>query len=209
MTSARRRKSWPSGLLLLPLSVALSSIYAQESLRPQSQAKGATGKSFSSHCVSPAQYQHWLDEDVRWIITDDERAQYTRLATDDQRDAFIEAFWQRRNPTPGPENPYKEEHYRRIAYTNTHFAARVPGWKTDRGRFYIMYGSPTKIERARPGDQPADMHSGDVQFDRELWRWDHIEGLGENVTLEFVDSCGCGEYPLRIDQKDLKKYMPK
>ena len=102
-------------------------------------------------------YKKWLSEDVRWIITDQERADFKRLSTDKQRDDFVVAFWERRNPIPGSsENKFKEEHYRRLAYANTHFAAGVPGWKTDRGRRYILYGpqsgeSPLEIpERPQP-----------------------------------------------------------
>ncbi|MGA7925303.1 MAG: GWxTD domain-containing protein, partial [Candidatus Sulfotelmatobacter sp.] len=86
-------------------------------------------------------YKKWLNEDVVWIITDQERAAFKQLSNDEERDNFIEQFWLRRDPTPDTEeNEYKEEHYRRIAYANEHFAAGIPGWKTDRGRIYIMYG---------------------------------------------------------------------
>ena len=86
-------------------------------------------------------YKKWLDEDVRWIITDEEQKAFKLLSNDEERDQFIEAFWQRRDPTPDTiENEFKEEHYRRMAYANEHFAAGIPGWKTDRGRMYIMYG---------------------------------------------------------------------
>jgi GWxTD domain-containing protein len=80
-------------------------------------------------------YRKWLDEDVRWIITDEERSAFMQLSNDEERDQFIEAFWQRRDPTPDTEeNEFKEEHYRRIAYANEHYAAGIPGWKSDRGR---------------------------------------------------------------------------
>ena len=96
-------------------------------------------KDFSKEIKGP--YKKWLDEDVAWIITDEERAAFKQLSNDEERDNFIEAFWQRRDPTPDTEeNEFKEEHYRRIAYANEHFAAGIPGWKTDRGRIYIMYG---------------------------------------------------------------------
>ncbi|HLX75461.1 MAG TPA: GWxTD domain-containing protein, partial [Terriglobales bacterium] len=92
-------------------------------------------------------YKKWLDEDVRWIITDQEREAFLKLSNDEERDQFIEQFWQRRNPTPDSvDNPYKDEHYRRIAYANEHFAAGIPGWKTDRGRMYIMYGPADEVE---------------------------------------------------------------
>jgi GWxTD domain-containing protein len=90
----------------------------------------------------PEIYAKWLDEDVVWIISKQERIDFEKLSTDRQRYEFVVAFWERRNPSPGStENKFKEEHYRRLAYTNTHFAAGVPGWKTDRGRRYILYGS--------------------------------------------------------------------
>ena len=92
-------------------------------------------------------YRKWLDEDVRWIITDQERSAFMQLSNDEERDQFIEAFWQRRDPTPDTEeNEFKEEHYRRIAYANEHFAAGIPGWKTDRGRIYIVFGPPDEID---------------------------------------------------------------
>jgi GWxTD domain-containing protein len=147
-------------------------------------------------------YQKWLDEDVRWIITDQERADFKKLLSDKQPDpvidAFIEEFWERHNPTPGsPENKFKEEHYQRIAYTNQHFAEEIPGWKTDRGRFYIMYGPPEKVERQPPAGKPQPEGSGPKKdFGSEVWHWEYIEGLGHDVTLRFVDTCGCGEYRL-------------
>ena len=93
-------------------------------------------------------YKKWLDEDVRWIITDEEQKAFKLLSNDEERDQFIEAFWQRRDPTPDTvENEFKEEHYRRMAYANEHFAAGIPGWKTDRGRIYIMYGPAERLSR--------------------------------------------------------------
>jgi len=92
-------------------------------------------------------YKKWLEEDVAWIITGQERADFVKLSTDKQRDEFVVAFWERRNPRPGSsENKFKEQHYRRLAYANTHFAAGVPGWKTDRGRMYILYGPPVRAK---------------------------------------------------------------
>ncbi|HTZ58915.1 MAG TPA: GWxTD domain-containing protein, partial [Acidobacteriaceae bacterium] len=92
-------------------------------------------------------YKRWLDEDVRWIITDQEMKAFKSLSNDEERDNFIEQFWQRRNPDPdSPENTYKDEHYQRIAYANEHFAAGKPGWKTDRGHIYIAYGKPDSID---------------------------------------------------------------
>src|SRR5215471_14548096 len=110
-------------------------------------------------------YKKWLDEDVRWIITDEERSAFMQLSNDEERDQFIEAFWARRDPTPDtPENEFKEEHYRRIAYANEHFAAGIPGWKTDRGRIYIMYGPADGIESHPSGgtyERPMEEGGGE------------------------------------------------
>ena len=92
-------------------------------------------------------YRKWLNEDVAYIITDEERSAFKRLQTDEEREQFIESFWLRRDPTPDTvENEFKEEHYRRIAYANEHYASGIPGWKTDRGKIYIMYGPPDELD---------------------------------------------------------------
>ncbi len=147
-------------------------------------------------------YKKWLNEDVRWIISDDERADFKNLLSDKERDAFIVEFWESRNPVPGSaRNSYKEEHYRRLAYANTHFAAGVPGWKTDRGRIYIMFGPPDSIEKhpavIKP-TSPQTTESTPANFDWEDWRYRYIDGIGKNATFEFVDSCRCGEYHMSL-----------
>ena len=92
-------------------------------------------------------YRDWLDKDVTYIITDEERKAFKKLATDDERERFIEEFWRRRDPDPDTdENEFKEEYYERIAYANEHFTSGIPGWKTDRGRIYITYGKPDERE---------------------------------------------------------------
>jgi GWxTD domain-containing protein len=150
-------------------------------------------------------YKKWLDEDVRWIITDQERADFRNLSTDDQQDKFVVAFWNRRNPVPGAaENTFKEEHYRRIAYSNQHFAEGIPGWKTDRGRFYITYGPPDKVVRHPSSTKPQPDGVDKTDFGSEEWRWEYIEGIGRDVTLKFVDTCGCGEYHLPVGKMSLK-----
>jgi len=160
-------------------------------------------------------YKKWLDEDVRWIITDEERTAFKQLSNDEERDQFIEAFWQRRDPTPDTvENEYKEEHYRRIAYANEHFAAGIPGWKTDRGRMYIMYGAPDEIDAHPSGgtyDRPMEEGGGTTStFPFEDWRYRYIEGIGQEVIIEFVDTCMCGDYHMTVDrgEKDALMYTP-
>lgn len=160
-------------------------------------------------------YKKWLNEDVVWIITDQERAAFKQLTNDEERDNFIEAFWQRRDPTPDTEeNEYKEEHYRRIAYANEHFAAGIPGWKTDRGRIYIMYGPADEIDSHPSGgtyERTMEEGGGETStFPFEDWRYRYIEGIGQEVIIEFVDTCMCGEYHMTIDrsEKDALKYTP-
>jgi GWxTD domain-containing protein len=160
-------------------------------------------------------YKKWLDEDVRWIITDEERSAFRQLSNDEERDQFIEAFWQRRDPTPDTiENEFKEEHYRRIAYANEHFAAGIPGWKTDRGRMYIMYGPADEIESHPSGgtyDRPMEEGGGSTStYPFEDWRYRYIEGIGQEVIIEFVDTCMCGDYHMTLDrsEKDALLYTP-
>src|SRR6516165_6471006 len=129
-------------------------------------------------------YKKWLDEDVVYIISDEERKAFKQLSNDEERDQFIEAFWQRRNPNPDSENnEYKEEHYRRIEYANEHYAAGVPGWKTDRGRIYIMYGQPDTIDShpmGGPYQRPAEEGGGNTEtYPFAVWRYLYLEGIGQ------------------------------
>src|SRR2546423_1580134 len=160
-------------------------------------------------------YKRWLNEDVRWIITDEEMSAFKKLATNAERDQFIENFWQRRDPTPDTEeNEFKEEHYRRIAYSNEHFAAGVPGWRTDRGRMYIMYGKPDSIDThpmGGPYQRPAEEGGGNTEtYPFEIWRYRYLEGIGQEIEIEFVDTCGCGQYKMTMDrsEKDALKNIP-
>ena len=161
------------------------------------------------------QYKNWLDQDVVYIITPEERHTFLHLSTNEEREQFIEAFWQRRNPDPdSAENTYKEEHYRRIAYANEHFASGIPGWKTDRGKIYIMWGPPDEIDSHPTGgtwDRPMDQGGGETTtYPYEDWRYRYLEGIGENVELEFVDPTSTGEYHLTTDpsEKDALLRVP-
>ena len=152
-------------------------------------------------------YKKWLDEDVVYIITDEERAAFKQLSNDEERDNFIEAFWQRRDPTPDTEeNEFKEEHYQRIAYANEHFAAGVPGWRTDRGRIYIVFGKADEVESHPSGgtyERPMEEGGGTTStFPFEQWRYRYIEGIGQEVIIEFVDTCMCGEYHMTMDRSE-------
>jgi GWxTD domain-containing protein len=160
-------------------------------------------------------YKTWLSQEVPYIITDEERKAFTSLSNDEERDAFIENFWLRRNPNPdSPENEFREEHYRRIAYANEHFAAGKPGWKTDRGHIYISFGKPDEIDSHPSGgnyERPQEEGGGSTStYPFETWRYRYLEGIGENVEIEFVDTCQCGDYHFTIDrgEKDALLHVP-
>ncbi|PYT69618.1 MAG: GWxTD domain-containing protein [Acidobacteria bacterium] len=160
-------------------------------------------------------YKQWLNEDVAYIITPEERNAFLQLETNEEREQFIEQFWLRRSSNPDlPDNDFKEEHYRRIAYANEHFASGIPGWKTDRGRMYIMWGRPDEIESHPTGgtyDRPMEEGGGSTTtYPWETWRWRYLEGIGENIILEFVDPSGSGEYHLTMDpsEKDALLHVP-
>jgi GWxTD domain-containing protein len=139
-------------------------------------------------------YAKWVSEDVVYIITNDERAAFRRLQSDEERDHFVEQFWLRRDPTPDtPENEFKEEHYRRIAYANEHFASAIPGWKTDRGRIYITYGPPDEKE------SHLSTTGANSFLASEQWRYHYIEAVGLNVVIEFVQAPGTSEFRMTTD----------
>jgi GWxTD domain-containing protein len=160
-------------------------------------------------------YRQWLNEDVTYIISPDERNAFLQLDTNEEREQFIEQFWLRRSSNPDlPDNDFKEEHYRRIAYANEHYASGIPGWKTDRGRMYIMWGPADEVESHPTGgtyDRPMEEGGGSTTtYPFETWRWRYLEGIGENIILEFVDPSGSGEYHLTMDpsEKDALLHVP-
>ena len=160
-------------------------------------------------------YKQWLNEDVVYIISPEERNAFGQLATNEEREQFIEQFWLRRSTNPDlPDNEFKEEHYRRIAYANEHYASGIPGWKTDRGHMYIVWGAPDEIDSHPTGgtyDRPQEEGGGSTTtYPWETWRWRYIEGMGENVIMEFVDPTGSGEYHLTMDpsEKDALLHVP-
>jgi GWxTD domain-containing protein len=141
---------------------------------------------------TPSVYSKWLNEDVIYIADDAERARYRQLTTDEERNHFIEQFWERRNPVPGSSpNKFREDHYRRIAYANEHFrtaAYGAPGWRSDRGHIYIVYGPPDEIEAHPKGTGKP--------FATELWVYRHVEGTDDIGSFTFLDKTGQGDYHL-------------
>ncbi len=160
-------------------------------------------------------YKKWLDEDAVYIIQPQEREVFHRLTTDEEREQFIEQFWFRRDPDIRTAvNEFKEEHYRRVAYANERFASGVRGWKTDRGRIYIIHGDPAEIEKHYSGESyQRPEHEGGgftsvVPF--EIWRYRYIEGIGPDVELEFVDPTRTREFRLARNpwEKDEMLFVP-
>ena len=202
--------------LLASLSVgSLVSAFLFASPLPDKQDKEEKKRQKAIQKEMESPYKRWLSEEVPYIITDEERSAFKKLTTDDEREQFIEAFWERRNPNPGsPENEFKEEYYRRIAYANEHYSSGIPGWKTDRGRIYITWGPPDEIDSHPSGgtyQRPPEEGGGETStFPFEQWRYRYIEGIGNNVILEFVDPSMSGEYHLTMDpgEKDALLHVP-
>src|SRR5215207_7752721 len=160
-------------------------------------------------------YKRWLSTDVDYIITKEEKRAFLALATDEERENFIENFWRRRDPNPDTEeNEYREQYYERIAYANEHFTSGIPGWRTDRGRIYIAWGKPDSIETHPTGgayDRPSYEGGGSTTtYPFEVWWYRHLDNVGDGLEIEFVDPTGTGEYRLARDahEKDALKTVP-
>jgi GWxTD domain-containing protein len=160
-------------------------------------------------------YDKWIKDEVPYIITDEERAAFKKLTTDEEKEQFVEQFWERRNPNPGSaENEFREEYYRRIAYANERYASGIPGWKSDRGRIYITYGPPDEIDSHPSGgfyNRPIEEGGGETStYPFETWRYRYIDGIGSDIILEFVDPTMTGEYHLTMDpgEKDALLHVP-
>jgi GWxTD domain-containing protein len=172
-----------SVILITTTVVALAAWPAEPS-----QQSSATTQRQTSRAEIP-RHDKWLNQDVVYIINDEERTAFQKLTSDEERDKFVGQFWDRRNPNPGSgKNKFKEEHYRRIAHANAHFATSGPGWLTDRGHMYIVYGPPDEIE-----DHPKGEGS---TYAREIWMYHHVDGVGDRVFLTFMDWTGKGDYHL-------------
>ena len=200
---------------LLAMGLALSApVWAQEKPKEPSKAdKQKSERAREKELDSP--YKKWLKEEVGYIIMDEERTAFLRLNTNEEREQFIEQFWLRRDPTPDTiENETKEEHYRRIAYANERFASGIAGWRTDRGRIYIMWGPADEVESHPTGGQynrPYEEGGGSTStYSFEKWRYRYLEGIGNDINLEFVDRSGSNEYRLTLDpsEKDALLMIP-
>src|SRR5216683_1640768 len=204
-----------SSLLWPPLSLAQDQTVPQDNAAKPQSPKEAKKREKKLKRELGSEKDDWLRNVVPDIMTEQERRAFLELGTEEERDQFKEIFWRDRNPDPdSPINPVKEEHYRRLAYADEHFASGIPGRKTDRGRIYIIWGPPDEIESHPTGgtyDRPPEQGGGSTStYPWNLWRYRHLEGIGENTEIEFVDLGGSGEYHMALDpcEKDALAHVP-
>src|SRR5438094_7670889 len=207
-----KRRSGRFAVALLTLIFAVPAGLAQKKNSEKTQDPSEKARNVKPELNKA--YKDWLEKDVAYIITDEERKAFKKLQTDDERERFIEEFWRRRDPDPDTEeNEYREEYYERIAYANEHFASGIPGWKTDRGRIYISWGKPDSVESHPTGgsyDRPSYEGGGSTTtYPFEVWFYRHLDNVGDGLEIEFVDPTGTGEYHLARDanEKDALKMV--
>jgi GWxTD domain-containing protein len=207
------RRTGRLAIALLALVFAVPSGLAQKKKNDQGQDPSEKVRNVKPELKKA--YKDWLDKDVAYLITDEERKAFKKLETDDERERFIEDFWRRRDPDPDTEeNEFREEYYERIAYANEHYASGIPGWKTDRGRIYITWGKPDEIEtHPSGGSYTRETYEGGgttSTYPFERWFYRYLPGVGSGVEIEFVDPTGSGEYRIarNPDEKDALLNVP-
>ncbi len=200
-------------IALLALSFAVPSGLAQKKNKDSGQDPSEKPRNVKPELKKA--YKDWLDKDVAYIITEEERKAFKKLETDDERERFIEEFWRRRDPDPDTdENEFREEYYERIAYANEHYASGIPGWKTDRGRIYITWGKPDEIESHPSGGaynrESYEGGGSTSTYPFERWFYRYLPGVGSGIEIEFVDPTGSGEYRIarNPDEKDALLHVP-
>ena len=203
------------GLSALAVSLTASMALAQGGDKGKKPAEDISDKARNVKPELKEAYKRWLNTDVDYIITKEEKRAFLALQTDEERENFIENFWRRRDPNPDTEeNEYREEYYERIAYANEHFTSGIPGWKTDRGRIYIAWGKPDSIESHPAGgsyDRPSYEGGGSTTtYPFEVWFYRHLDNVGDGIEIEFVDPTGTGEYRIarNADEKDALRMVP-
>ena len=191
-------------LMLLSLGLSISAMAKKEKVNPDVRRE-----------ESEDYFKNWLERDAVYIISDEEKSVFGSLTTEDEKERFIEQFWRRRDPDPRTAlNEFKEEHYRRIAYANERFHSGKEGWRSDRGRIYIIHGEPAEIESYAAGsfyDREFEQGGGQTTvYPFERWRYRHLEGIGDDIELEFVDNSFTGDYHLALnpEEKDALLHMP-
>jgi len=186
------RAALAAGVLLALLGAAAPAV-AQKKDDPEAAKK--------EERAMRERWRQWMENEVAYIITDEEKALFDKLSTDEERDRFVEDFWRRRDPEPRTaENEYKIEYYRRIAYANDRYASGIPGWKSDRGRVYITLGPPDSIETHPAGsyyEGGLTSHGGStLTYPLQVWTYRRIPWIGDDVRIEFVDKSSSGAFKL-------------
>jgi len=209
----QHRRTGRLAIALLALTFAVPAGLAQKNKNDQGQDPSEKPRNIKPELKKA--YRDWLDKDVAYIITEEERKAFKKLETDDERERFIAEFWRRRDPDPDTdENEFREEYYERIAYANEHYASGIPGWKTDRGRIYITWGKPDEIEsHPSGGSYNRESYEGGGStstYPFEKWFYRYLPGVGSGVEIEFVDPTGSGEYRIarNPDEKDALLHVP-
>jgi GWxTD domain-containing protein len=207
------RRSGRLVVALFAMSFAIPQGLAQKAKNDQGQDPNEKARNVKPELKKA--YKDWLEKDVAYIITDEERKAFKKLETDDERERFIEEFWRRRDPDPDTdENEFREEYYERIAYANEHYASGIPGWKTDRGRIYIMWGKPDETESHPAGGaynrESYEGGGSTSTYPFERWFYRYLPGVGSGIEIEFVDPTGSGEYRIarNPDEKDALLHVP-
>src|SRR6267154_488183 len=206
------RKTVRLAIALLALTFAVPSGLAQ---KKNNQGQDPSEKPCNVKPELKKAYKDWLEKDVAYIITDEERKAFKKLENDDERERLIEEFWRRRDPDPDTdENEFREEYYERITYSNEHYASGIPGWRTDRGRIYITWGKPDEVESHPSGggyEREANEGGGSTStYPFERWFYRYLPGVGSGIEIEFVDPTGSGEYRIarNPDEKDALLHVP-
>lgn len=175
-------------------SILIPALLAAALLGPASGPGAA-----SRHRVSDAPTPEWREGPVRYIITKSEDEAYKDLETKEERSRFIETFWLRRDPTPGtPGNEFRSEFWRRVRRATSLYGRQTPkpGWLTDMGKIYILFGPPDEISR-----DEMNMERRDIT----VWIYRNTPSVGEsdfkagaNQVIAFAED-GSGEYRLTAE----------
>jgi GWxTD domain-containing protein len=204
-----------------PASSGLDSLGAQASVTPRPRPHRCFEQQNDARQALrglPAGARSWLSEDVAYIISPEERCAFLHLHTDEEREQFAEQFWNRRSIDPdSPDNEFKSEHYRRIAFANEKYAEQFPGggkidgWKMDRGRIFVLFGAPDSVVEVLPSGKesatPAGQHS-EGSCRSEKWHYQKLQRIAETAGMDFdFVACDAGYYRLVPPQGDQAAFL--
>ena len=178
--------SWNYGWLMLCLALLVDSGLTQSTPR------------FICSTNEPRtdrEFNEWIRSDVRWLVTNAERTAFANLKSGNDRREFVQNFWRRRDPDPDTSaNEFRDTYCGRLPLTKR-FESGIPGWKTDRGRILLLWGEPDKILTGKENIE------GDVVTVFEKWTYKHLDDLGTDIYVTFVDPTQTKEF--RFAKSDL------